>query len=575
MVRETIEPKKACTFPNLLLIGALCCVGTFHVYLSCILSAVLLGRLLFVCLIRKKQTAFSVNPLAIALFCLLLFYLLSVFWAVDAGMAFLGFLKFLPLPLYYLLLLEQHRTEEILRLLPWIAAGMTLLSVIGMQLPVVSAWFSVAGRLAGFFQYPNTFALFLLVAELLLVTKKQNRLSDFILIAVLLFGLLYTGSRTVFLLAAAANIVALLIGKKGKGRLLTIAVLVLLTVAAVLYAVLSGNVTAIGRFLTISLKESTFLGRLLYARDALPVILRHPFGLGYMGYYYMEQSLQTGVYSVLYVHNDFLQMLLDVGWAPAIFFWAAAIRPIFRRGAALRTRLILSVVLLHALFDFDLQFIGFFFVLLVFLSEEPCRTYAVPRAALLICLPLLLLVNLYAGTALLLERAGLSATSHAVFPWNTQNEISLMSAEEDLKSAADLADDILQRNRYVTVAYSVKAREAYAAGDFGAVIEQKQKLFSIAPFAYDEYVEYGYMLANGVSLYSQAGDTRSAEVCANELIKLPKRLQAQQSRLSGLGAKIQDQPNLQLPSDLAEFIAELNLYSASSVENPVGPPLGR
>ena len=45
-----------------------------------------------------------------------------------------------------------------------------------------------------------------------------------------------------------------------------------------------------GRFLTTSLHSSTLLGRLLYAQDALPVILRHPFGLGYRSYTYMQGS---------------------------------------------------------------------------------------------------------------------------------------------------------------------------------------------------------------------------------------------------------------------------------------------
>lgn len=58
------------------------------------------------------------------------------------------------------------------------------------------------------------------------------------------------------------------------------------------------NIAFLERFYVFSIKESTFVGRLLYYYDALPVIRKNPFGLGYMGYYYIQQSIQTGVYFV-------------------------------------------------------------------------------------------------------------------------------------------------------------------------------------------------------------------------------------------------------------------------------------
>ena len=74
--------------------------------------------------------------------------------------------------------------------------------------------------------------------------------------------------------------------------------------AALLFVAITGNQDTIGRFLTISLESSTLMGRLLYYRDVLPVILKHPFGLGYMGYYYAQGGFQTGVYATKFVHNE-------------------------------------------------------------------------------------------------------------------------------------------------------------------------------------------------------------------------------------------------------------------------------
>ena len=81
---------------------------------------------------------------------------------------------------------------------------------------------------------------------------------------------------------------------------------------AVILAVAAGSAGILERFTNISFGASTFLGRILYVQDALPLILKHPFGLGYYGYYFIQQSVQTGVYTVVNAHNELIQILLDV-----------------------------------------------------------------------------------------------------------------------------------------------------------------------------------------------------------------------------------------------------------------------
>lgn len=53
---------------------------------------------------------------------------------------------------------------------------------------------------------------------------------------------------------------------------------------------MTGNMQSIGRYLTISLSSSTFLGGLLYVKDAVIPILTNPLGLGYQGYGYEQGS---------------------------------------------------------------------------------------------------------------------------------------------------------------------------------------------------------------------------------------------------------------------------------------------
>lgn len=139
--------------------------------------------------------------------------------------------------------------------------------------------------------------------------------------------------------------------------------------------VLFGGADGSGRFLTYSLSPGTFYGRLLYYRDALPVILKHPLGLGYLGYFETQGSFQTGVYTVMHVHNDLLQIFLDAGWLPGILCIVSFVRMLTggakKKGAEHRLplRMIVTVIVLHSLLDFDLQFVSVVFVLLLCMAD--------------------------------------------------------------------------------------------------------------------------------------------------------------------------------------------------------------
>ena len=43
------------------------------------------------------------------------------------------------------------------------------------------------------------------------------------------------------------------------------------------------------------------------------MLLKRPAGLGYMGYYFLQPSVQSAAYTTKFVHNDFLQIGLDGG----------------------------------------------------------------------------------------------------------------------------------------------------------------------------------------------------------------------------------------------------------------------
>lgn len=135
--------------------------GGYYVSVSAVTGIVLTGVLFYRMYVKKRITA--AWDLNMAAFAVLVFgYLLSCLWAVDSGMALMGVVKFLPLLLFYVLVsgLTDER-EKMIASLPMLGCLMTAFSFVMMQFEVFEQWVSVAGRLSGFFQYPNTYILLL------------------------------------------------------------------------------------------------------------------------------------------------------------------------------------------------------------------------------------------------------------------------------------------------------------------------------------------------------------------------------------------------------------------------------
>ena len=334
-------------------------LGGFFTWTAC-LATVALTAVLWIYLRHHKALTVSYSAAALAVLLLCVCSLFAVLWTQDRGMALPGLCRCVPLLLWAVLLWQVtlEGREEALEVLPWSGAVMTAVSVPLSGLPVMNGHLLVAGRQAGLFEYPNTFALFLLLGLLVLATRSAHRRYHGALAAVLLAGIFLSGSRTVFLLTALCAAVLAFCAPRKPVRRCIVIVLPAAVAAVAAYAVLTGKFSSAGRFLTTSLHSSTLLGRLLYARDALPVILRHPLGIGYGAYAAMQGSFQTGVYSVQSVHNDLLQLMLDAGWAPAIVMTFAVGKTLFRRGTSLRRRLMLGAMCLHALLDFSLQYLS-------------------------------------------------------------------------------------------------------------------------------------------------------------------------------------------------------------------------
>ena len=541
----------------LLLCPFLC--GGFFPWGSALISLVLIS-LLFL-LARRGLLCRTYSAPFLAAVSIVLFHLGGIIWGTDHGMALVGAVQFLPLPLF-VLLIEQYAPDQrmaLLKKMPYTAAVMVILSFLLSLLPSLANWFLVAGRQAGFFQYPNTYAIYLLLALVLVLYDTPPRFGKLPWMAVLLFGIILSGSRTVFFLLLAVLLVFFLTDKSKQSRLSVLSLATLLLFGSVLYVFLTGNRGSIGRFLTASLTSSELVGRLLYAQDAIPVILRHPLGLGYAGYRSLQGSFQTGVYSVQHVHNELFQLLLDVGWIPAALFLWALLRSLCSREGGLCRKLLLAVLLLHCLLDFDTQFVSVALLLFLVLDAEPQAQKKLPRAGIVRhltsgVLVVLVLLSLWIGCASFLYYFRKPAQALKVYPAYTSALVDLLPRASD-QELGPLADRVLRLNRSVALAHDAKAKADYLSGDFSEAFHHKQEAIRLSRYSLTEYLDYFDILQYTRELYLQRGDQDSADRCLSLIAEIPGMLEAVDAQTSRLGHLIKDQPALELPERYRIWLA--------------------
>ena len=467
---------------------------------------------------------------------------ISLCTAVDRGMAFVGVIRFLPVVGWLFLCMQysQEEREKALDAIPHAGCLMVTAGLVGYLIPDLKGWFWVAQRLGGFFQYPNTCAVFLL-AGLIYLSGKESRGAK-IQWSVLFWGILLTGSRTVMLLFAVVLLYLFFREKERKSVRRLMGFHVLAAVAAgTLMVLLTGSYQNLARLVTVFSSNSTFWGRLLYWQDALSMIQNAPLGLGYRGYCYLQPVTQSGMYMTLYVHNDLLQSFLDGGWLSGLALGALFIVQ-FRFS---RHRLMLAVLFLHSLADFDLQFAAIWFtaVLLFEYGTEQRELTEVSGKIWPVCIKGTLgLLCLYFCIPFAAGYAGDYELSLRMYPGYTQMKEELLSYVTDADAALSLAEEILEANPYVSLAYEVEAQVAHALGEIEEFCRYKEKVLAIERYSIAEYDDYAQCLKEYQAYAAEAGDTDGAHYCSEKYVQIEDMLKELERTTSPLAYKLRDQP---------------------------------
>lgn len=500
----------------------------------------------------KGKVAIPRNVTSYGLGIILLGHILSIFAANDRGTAVIGMLRALMLSGFWLWWsnAEDSLKQSVRDHIPDIAAALTGITVILYFHPAAKDFLFRAGRMGGVFQYSNTYALFLLVSVVMLFYKEERGYPDDIKAGILMAGIIFCGSRSVMVLTVI-TIVILLARKRSDRRkwfiLLGMTVLAVIVVQMVIRL-------DVERLWKLTWNSSTLNGRFLYWKDALPVMIRNPLGLGYMGYYFLQPQFQTGNYTTRFVHNDILQLGLDAGMFPMTALVVMIAANIWNKNNTKQNKTILIILLLHSLFDFDLQFGVMFFLLLMCMEGEKRNHYEWKgKGAAGICAGLTLFC-IYFSIALVPSHIGMEQAALRLYPSNTSARESLMQKQEGGRDAEILIED----NGMLADAYEYAARSHLENAEYMQAYEDIQGMLKTAGYQIYYYNQAVYDLSICLDRAVRSKDDTGAQRILEEIRGIPGMLVDLEARTSDLAYKIHDKPVFKLDEEIEEYIESLS-----------------
>ena len=435
---------------------------------------------------RNLYTLFSLVMIASAF--------IAFLTGVTRGTAFYGMLRIVALCFFVILFMQLSPDEPkvMFKLLPGASCIMISLCAVLYIFPGTRGLISSAGRLGGFFQYANTMALYIILAFIVLLYSDAKRDKKFYgQTAVLLAGLLWTGSRMSIILFFAVMIYYGISRKKYKSIGILIAVIVAVIVASYLAL---GQYAVFSRLLTIAGHNSTFWGRILYWKDSLWVFRTHPFGLGYGGYARVQQAIQTGVYTSFFVHNDYLQIGLDHGLFAMVAF---AVMMILAFVSALMKKdelrcLLLFLFAVHAGWDFDLQYYVITAMLFMLFDWHGGQKIHLSSKVVMPVAAVAALLFVWTGTSQALLSAGEQAASFYIYPWDSVCEEQLMYMTDDEDEKLWHVEHILDMDPCSAGAWRTRAYIASSYRDYEAMAGAMDEFLALKKYdktAYDDMKE--------------------------------------------------------------------------------------
>ena len=540
---------------KIVIIAAFFSGGCFSLF-SASLTAALAFISLFVLLWINKKILIPLSFPVFLILGVIAAYGVVGFFAVDKGMAFLGFVKMTAAAAFLLLACQitgESEKKSVWGIIPQLGGLSVLIGVGGIFLTFFTgeSYFFQNDRLGVFIDYANTYALWLLLGLVIIAFQDKLKKSHYWLFALNVCGISLAVSRSLAIISIAALVLLLFLRPEKRKLISTMtAAGVIAGVAAFMVRGMQGN---FGRLLETPGQAGEWLSRMSYYKDAISMIADNPLGMGYLGYWYSQPAYQTAFYDARFVHSSIVQYALDIGIIPAIALIALGIALIISKRTPLMEKIILVLVCGHSLIDIDLEFLLIFFVICFCIRPVTLRAVKSVKPAAAV-ISLMIISHFYFGATAYFADKGPANLALKLYPWHTEVLEYEMMSVATLKEAVPYAKKLIKRNKYTFLAMDTLARDSYSRGSIDEAVMFKIQSLSINRLFSRDYLELLEFCSAGYEKALHEGDTEAAEYYRQQIIAIPETMEQTERELSENAYKLKHKPDLQLPKQALDYI---------------------
>jgi len=532
--------------------------GINQLHIVFILDVLMCGVLLYKIHVNKQLIIpKDIKFTAILIWCFC--YLLTVFTAVDGKFAFLGFLKFLTVPLFLILLgqykLDEKKRDKLFYMIPKIGAIMMAIILLALLIGQAGIFFN-ENRLAGFFTYANSFAMFLLIGIVIMGFRSELKWYDYAINILLTIGIILTNSRSMMIIFAFAYLLVIIFSKKNRKQNLITAII--LFAFAIVTNIVMNKFGVSNRLSTTSAGASEWVLRLLYYKDAIKMFKQNLLGYGYMAWSYMQESFQTGAYDARFLHNALLQVIFDAGVIAGVMIIFVFIKGFFEKSTTARDRILMIIILGHSLIDFDIEFLAITLVLFATLHFK--EEYAVKQKALInstvgICIA----VYSYFSIAMIAIEMGDYHFANSMYPYSVSLN-SEFATTNNYQNKLKLAEELYKENKYFTENLYFLSDHYQQLGDYDKALIYEKQAVSNKKYTMMNYIEYTSFLSDAIRYYRSGGDSEKMSSYIEEVLNVETMIDDVLENSDELAFKIEHKPRLDMPEEMKEYIEQMKKY---------------
>ncbi|MCR4999185.1 MAG: O-antigen ligase family protein [Lachnospiraceae bacterium] len=480
---------------------------------------------------RQSKIVLCSREMVIGPLVLLIGSIIAVISTPSHGMAILGILRLVCDGLFVLFLLQvsSEERDHVLELIPAIGCGIVITGCITFFIPALQREFFVLQRLGGHFFYANALGLYLLIGWVILVFQYREQYPKvlfYLQFVCLLCGIFWTGSRSAFMLLVPS--ICFIAARMTKQRIFLLLFSIAILLSFVCYVFLTGNTTSFGRFVTTSLHSGTLIERIICWRDGWTVLLANPLGLGYKGFTMMENAIQTGPYSVQFVHNDWLQIALDHGIIGFVGFTTFILMCLWKQRSMKRWLLITIGIIMFV--DFNMQYESIVLVFLLLIpwetEQSPAVTVPLPRKpiGIVVATSICCLGLGWLAVADLASLTGHYKTSMAMYPWNWQVRMYDLSSDMTLETIPARAEELLKQNPWNPTAYNALSIYYDKQNNYTFAIDRAKNAVKYHRYDFANYDNLILFYGRGIESALADGNETVANKWIEQLEAIPEEI---------------------------------------------------